>query len=169
MIENNKYVAIHYTGTFDGGEVFDTSVDGQPLEFQVGANMVIPGFENAVMDMNIGEKKEIRIEPADAYGEYDENRKQSFPLEEIRQSFEPQEGMTIGVQMENGMQIPAVITSVTASEVVIDMNHPLAGKPLNFSLELIAINDTAQYDHGCSCGCEETEGCGDGCGSGGCC
>jgi len=173
MVENNKFVMLHYTGSFDDGEVFDSSIGGQPLEFQVGAGMVIPGLDKAVVGMKIDEEKEIKIEPAEAYGEYDESRKNSYPLADIKQNFEPEVGMTIGIQMENGMQMPAQIAEITDTEVLIDMNHPLAGKTLNFKIQVLEINDEAKLTGGCSCsGCDDDSGCdepGSGCGSSGSC
>lgn len=167
MVEEGKFIVIHYTGTFDDGEVFDTSIDRTPLEFQVGAGMVIPGLDKAVVGMAIGDKKDIHIEADEAYGDYDENRKQSYPLADVKQSFDPQVGMSIGVQLDNGHQIPATITEVTDTEVIIDMNHPLAGKALNFNIELLEINDGPKYSGGCS-SCGDSQGCdpggcGDGC------
>ena len=165
MVEKDKFIVIHYTGTFDDGEVFDTSVDREPLEFQVGSGMVIPGLDNAVLGLAVGDEKDIHIEPAEAYGEYDENRKQTYPLADIRQSFEPEVGMTIAVQMENGAQIPAQIAEITETDVVIDMNHPLAGKALNFNVKLLEINDMPKYNQGGD-GCSS---CGGGCSDDGCC
>ncbi len=170
MVEEGKFIVIHYTGTFDDGEVFDTSVDRTPLEFQVGSGMVIPGLDKAVVGLAIGDEKDIHIEADEAYGEHDENRKQSYPLADVKQSFDPQVGMQIGVQMDNGHQIPATITEVTDTEVVIDMNHPLAGKALNFNIKVLEINEEAKYSGGCSsCGDSDSQGCNPGgCGDG-CC
>ncbi len=173
MVEEGKFIVIHYTGTFDDGEVFDTSKDRDPLEFQVGSGMVIPGLDKAVAGMAIGDIKDIHIEADEAYGDYDDTRKQSYPLEDVKQSFDPQIGMNIAVQLDNGHQVPATVSEVTDAEVVIDMNHPLAGKALNFNIELLEINEGPKYSGGCS-SCGDSQGCsdagsgGEGCG-GGCC
>ncbi len=163
MIENGKFAAIKYTGFFDNKEVFDSNEDGDLLEFEIGSGMIIPGLDKAVADMNLDEEKEVRIEPAEAYGEYDDARVQPMPIDQVRQSFEPQEGMVIEVGMANGMTMPAQIKQVTDSEVFIDLNHPMAGKTLNFKVKVVDINDSPKYGSGCS-------SCGEGsCGEDGCC
>lgn len=167
MVEEGKFIVIHYTGSFDNGEVFDSSIDRTPLEFKVGAGMVIPGLDKAVVGLDTGDKKDIHIDVEDAYGPYDENRKQAYPLADVKQSFEPEVGMNIAVQLENGQQIPATISEVTDTEVFIDLNHPLAGKALNFNIEILEINDMPKYSGACD-SCRDTQGCGDG-GCNGCC
>jgi len=157
MVENGKYVQIHYTGKFDDGETFDSSAGGEPLEFKAGSGMVIPGMDTAVIGMNIEEEKEFRIPAEEAYGEHDEKLIYTLPLEDVKARLDPQVGMTIGIQAENGQHIPALITSIDEEGVVIDLNHPLAGKALNFSIKIIAINDEPQLQHDCS-GCS---GCSD--------
>lgn len=176
MIEEGKYVVIDYKGSFENGEVFDTSIGAQPLEFQSGLGMMIPGIEKAVMDMNIGDEKTVLIAPEDGYGEYDKTLMHEFPIEEIRQSFEPEIGMHVMVEMGNGRNVPAEISSITEDKVIFDMNHPLAGKSLNFWVKVLEINDEAKYSsHGCGCAdssCEDSgctdSGCSDEKGSGGC-
>lgn len=165
MVKKDDFVLVHYTGTFDDGEVFDTSMDGDPLEFQVGGGMIIPGFDSAVIGMKINDEKKIRIASADAYGGYDETLVQPFPLEEVKESFEPEVGMTIALHGEDGHHLPAIIMGITATEVMVDMNHPLAGKDLNFILKLVDINDEAKYpSRDCSSGCSDH-----GCSGGSCC
>ncbi|TAL35277.1 MAG: peptidylprolyl isomerase [Spirochaetes bacterium] len=158
MVKENDYVVVHYTGTFEGGEVFDTSADRDPLEFQVGAGSVIPGFEQAVMGMKPEEEKRIILQPGDAYGERDEAMMHAFPLAEVRQQFEPEVGMTIGVATDEGQHMPALITEITDTEVKLDLNHPLAGKTLVFDIKLIEINDAPKYGSGC-----DSDSCGGGC------
>lgn len=153
MVTEGKYVAIHYTGKFDDGQVFDSSLDGAPFEFQAGAGMVIPGLDRAVLGMKIDEEKDIVIAPKEGYGDYDDNLLYAFPLEEVQQQFKPEIGMTIGLQMDNGRQIPAVIKEITDDEIVVDMNHPLAGKTLHFHVKVVNISDEPEYSGGCdSCG-----------------
>ncbi len=177
MVADGKYVVIDYKGSFENGDVFDTSVGAQPLEFQSGLGMMIPGIEKAVIDMNIGEEKNVVILPADGYGDYDKTLMHEFPIEEIRQSFEPEVGMRVMVEMGNGRSVPAEISSITENNVIFDMNHPLAGKTLNFWVKLLEVNDEAKYSsHGCGCsdsscsdkGCSDESGadsgsCGCGC------
>jgi peptidylprolyl isomerase len=153
MVKDGDFVVINYTGTLDDGDVFDTSVDREPFEFQVGTGSVIPGLDKAVIGMKINEEKDIVIEPEEAYGFYDEEMVLSFPLREVKSQFEPQVGMTIGVQLDNGRQVPAMITNVTEEAVIIDMNHPMSGKTLHFHLSLVEINQEAKYSTqgGCEC------------------
>ncbi len=158
MVKDGNYVVVHYTGTFEDGSVFDTSLDRHPLEFKVGEGSVIRGFENAVLGMKIEEEKDVKITPDDAYGVYDDTLIHSFPVETVKEQFEPEKGMTIGVQLENGAQVPAVITDVAEGMVKIDLNHPLAGKTLHFHIKLIEINEARKYGTSCGSGC-----CDDGC------
>ncbi|HNR86931.1 MAG TPA: peptidylprolyl isomerase [Spirochaetota bacterium] len=154
MIEEGKYAVIHYTGTFTNGEVFDSSVDGDPFEFLVGSGQVIPGFDAAVRDMKIDEEKDVFISADDGYGQYDESLVYHFPIDQVQGQFTPEVGMTIGLQLEDGRQMPATITEIGADAITVDMNHPLAGKDLNFRIKLLEVNDEAKYGYGeCGCGC----------------
>lgn len=155
------YALVHYTGSFDNGEVFDSSLDRDPLEFQVGTGAVIRGFDKAVQDMKLDEERSIILPPEEAYGSYDETLVYSFPIEDVKSQFDPQLGMTIGVQLDDGTHASALITGITDTEVKLDMNHPLAGKTLHFTIKLIEINDEPKYSDECGSG-----ECGDSCGGG---
>jgi peptidylprolyl isomerase len=159
MVKKDDYVLIHYTGKFDDGEVFDSSEERQPFEFRVGSNSVIPGMDNAMIGMEINQEKSIKLPPNEAYGEYDEAMIYNFPIEDIKKQFEPEIGMVIGVQMENGNSVPARIKEITGTDVFIDMNHPLAGKTLNFNIKLLEINSEPKHtSSGCDCcGSAETD------------
>jgi len=134
-------VSVHYTGTLDDGTVFDSSsTHGQPLTFKIGEGLVIKGFDEAVMGMNVGDKKKIHIEAKDAYGDPNPELLQQVPRDKLPKDQEPKPGMILGVRAPDGMQFPATITAVTADTVTLDLNHPLAGKALNFDLELVKIN-----------------------------
>ncbi|MBN1498556.1 MAG: peptidylprolyl isomerase [Spirochaetes bacterium] len=169
MIENGMFAQVHYTGTLNDGEVFDSSIDRDPLEFQIGSSMVIPAFEEAIKSMQINDEKEIAIKADDAYGQYNEDMIQKVARTEVEKSLPPQEGMTIHVLLENGSHAPALIKEVTEDSVFLDFNHPLAGKDLNFKLKLMGISEEAVQK---KCGCGESCGCDDdseGCGDKGCC
>jgi peptidylprolyl isomerase len=133
-------VQVHYTGTLGNGEVFDTSRDGDPLEFELGSNQVITGFEQGVTGMRIGETKIIEIEPADAYGERVDALVQQVPRSGINLETEPQAGMNLVLQLADGNQIPVRLTEVTDEFVTLDANHPLAGERLIFDVELVAVH-----------------------------
>lgn len=140
MSNEGKKVKIHYTGSFDDGEVFDTSrLSGEPLEFECGSGMVIKGFDDAVRNMEVGEKKHIHLEPAEAYGEVDEKLIQTVPVDRVPNAQDLPVGESVYMQGPNGQPFPVKVVSMDDKNVVFDMNHPMAGKPLNFELELVEI------------------------------
>ena len=139
VVEKGNTIKVEYTGSFKNGEVFDASEKhGQPLEFQAGEGMVVPGFDNAVLGMNLNEEKTVTLQPEDAYGMPNPQAIQVIP----KANFPPEakEGMTIGVPLPDGQQIPATITKITDTEVTIDMNSPMAGKTLVFKIKVVEIN-----------------------------
>ena len=140
MIENGQKVKIHYTGTLDDGNQFDSSVGRAPLEFEMGAGMVIPGFENGVKDMAVGEKKTIHIPAAEAYGERREELVMQFERTQLPEGLDPQVGMGLQMQGPQGQPVHVIITAVEEASITIDANHQLAGKNLNFELELIEVS-----------------------------
>lgn len=140
MIENGQKVKIHYTGILNDGNQFDSSVGRDPLEFEMGAGMVIPGFENGAREMVVGEKKTIHIPAAEAYGERSEELVMQFERAQLPEGLDPQVGMGLHMQGPQGQPIPVTITVVEEASVTIDANHQLAGKDLTFELELVEIN-----------------------------
>jgi len=139
MIEKGQTVKIHYTGTLDDGTQFDSSAGRDPLEFEFGAGMVIPGFEKGVAGMEIGEKKNIHIPAAEAYGERREDLVMQFERSQLPDSLDPRIGMMLQMQGPQGQPVPVTITEVEEEMITIDANHQLAGQNLNFELELIEI------------------------------
>jgi FKBP-type peptidyl-prolyl cis-trans isomerase 2 len=141
QVKKGDTVQVHYEGKFEDGVVFDSSLQrSEPLGFEVGAGMMIKGFDDAVLGMRIGEEKSITISPADAYGEVDEENffvvgKDQFPPEA-----NPQVGDMFSVHQSNGMPLNVVVNQIEGDEVVLDANHPLAGKTLIFKIKLITIN-----------------------------
>jgi peptidylprolyl isomerase len=132
-------VKVHYTGRYDTGEVFDTSVEGNPLTFTVGAGEVIPGIDQALIGMQVGETKELVIPPDQAYGERSELLVHTINRDQFQlQGVEPEVGMSIEMQTPEG-SIPLVISELTDTTVTIDANHLLAGEHLHFELTLIEI------------------------------
>lgn len=132
-------VKVHYTGRLDDGTVFDTSEGNDPLSFTVGEGEVIPGFEQGVLGMRVGEAREIVIEPDLAYGERNEQLSQTIDREKINLGMEPEEGMSIEMHTPDGTVIPLIITSLTETSVTLDANHPLAGQQLRFMVQLVEI------------------------------
>ncbi len=133
MAQSGDRVTVHYRGTLDSGEEFDSSIGGTPFPFTVGANEVIAGFDQAVLGMAVGEKKTVRIPAAEAYGEHREDLVLVVPAAEAP------EGLAVGQQVYLG-ETPATITHMDAESVTVDANHPLAGEALTFELELVSIN-----------------------------
>ena len=152
-------VKVEYTGTFDDGTVFDSSTGhGAPFEFRIGAGQVLPAFEKAMVGMKIGEEKAIKLSVSEAYGEYDPQSVRKVPKSQLPPGQEPKPGMILMVELPNGMQIPTKIVGVTNEFVSIDLNHPLAGKALNFKIKILAISDGKaaekqhEHAHDCECG-----------------
>ncbi|MFZ2959810.1 MAG: peptidylprolyl isomerase [Candidatus Ozemobacteraceae bacterium] len=193
-VAHGHKVAVHYTGTLANGEVFDSSEGRDPLKFTVGLGSVIDGFNDAVLGLTIGEERKVAVAPADGYGERDESRVLKIERDTMDADFTPEVGMPIGLEMQDGGRVRAMITGITEEELVLDLNHPLAGKTLNFAVQVLEIREAddpdahgwedEQHTHGCgscgSCGDDEEGGCcgehdheGDCCGEhehdGGCC
>lgn len=137
--EKGDQVVVHYTGKLDSGEVFDSSRNGDPLEFELGSGQVIPGFERAVEGMEVGEKREVRLEPAEAYGEKRDDLRLEVPKSQLPEGVEPSVGDAMRLQDQAGNQHMARIEEVGAEEVTLDLNHPLAGEALTFELELVRV------------------------------
>lgn len=134
-------VRVHYTGRLEDGQVFDSSRGGEPLEFTVGAGEVIPGFDEAVRGMGVGETKTVEIEPEDAYGPRRDGLVATIERERAQFPVEPQVGMSLALPLQDGNQIEVVVTEVTPEHVTIDGNHPLAGEKLIFDVELVETSE----------------------------
>nr|WP_294907339.1 peptidylprolyl isomerase [uncultured Lacibacter sp.] len=133
-------VRVHYTGTLLTGEQFDSSAGREPLEFEVGAGMMIKGFDDAVVGMAVGDKKTINISPEEAYGERNEQMIIDFPRSNFPDDMEPEIGMQLMMNNSAGQQFPVTITEVREDVVVLDANHMLAGKELVFDIEMVEID-----------------------------
>lgn len=137
MIQNGNTVDVHYTGRHTNGEVFDSSEGKAPLQFVIGSGQIIPGFENAIIGKNIGDKVTVNIPASEAYGELREDLIVKVPNEQLPGPVEV--GMTLQAQAENGMPINVVVKEVNEDHAVIDGNHPFAGKELVFDIEVVAV------------------------------
>jgi peptidylprolyl isomerase len=138
MIEDGKKVRIHYIGTLNDGTQFDSSAGRDPLEFETGAGLVIPGFDAAVRDMEVGGKKTVTIPSAEAYGETREEMIGDIPKDRFPAEMELTVGMPLQMQGPQG-PMGAIVKEIKEDAVTIDANHPLAGKDLTFALELVEI------------------------------
>ena len=141
-VKKGDKVKLEYEGKLDSGEVFDSSSHGEHqhlLEFEVGSGQVIPGFDKAVTGMKVGEEKEFKIKPEEAYGQVKEELVRDVPREVLPKEQEPKAGMVLMMQTPQG-GMPVKIVKVGDKSVTLDLNHPLAGKNLNFKIKLVEVN-----------------------------
>ena len=139
-VRSGQTVGVHYRGTFDDGSEFDNSRNrGEAMQVKVGSGQLIAGFDAALMGMTVGEVKNIHLGAADAYGEIDEEAVQETSKDAFPPDFEFKTGFVVQGASPAGHPIHATILEEKENTVVLDMNHPLAGKDLNFEIELIDI------------------------------
>lgn len=132
-------VRVHYTGTFDDGTIFDSSAEREPLQFTIGSGQVIPGFDNAVLNMTLGEKKKVNIPADQAYGPRAEELVAEIGRDRLPADLEVEIGQQLQVGLADGGQTVVLIVDLNDETVTLDANHPMAGMDLNFELELIEI------------------------------
>ncbi|MCC5828029.1 MAG: peptidylprolyl isomerase [Phycisphaeraceae bacterium] len=132
-------VKVHYTGKLTDGTVFDSSIDREPLEFTLGAGQIIPGFEKAVEGLAPGEKTQTTIPADEAYGPHNAEAVVEVERSQLPEDVKPEVGRQLQVQRQDGEPIPVRITAVNDATVILDANHPLAGKDLNFEIEVVAV------------------------------
>lgn len=132
-------VRIHYTGTLADGSTFDSSEGRDPLEFKLGAGQVIPGFDKAVTGMSVGEAQTVEIPAGEAYGPHDPNGRHPFPRDQVPENVPLDIGTRLQLSGPQGQPIMVTVVEVTETEVILDANHPLAGKDLTFQIELVEI------------------------------
>lgn len=142
QVKDGDTVKVHYTGKLGDGTVFDTSREREePLEFTLGQGQLIPGFEKAVVGMDVGDSTSVDISSDEAYGERRDDLEIEVPKAELPDNVDPQVGMQLQMQQQqNGQAIPVQITAVGEENVTLDANHPLAGKDLTFDIELVEIS-----------------------------
>ena len=138
-LKSGDTVRVHYTGTLTDGQTFDSSEGRDPLEFTVGSGQIIPGLETAVEGMTVGDKKTVEVPVDQAYGQPDPNAQQSVPRTDIPEDIPLDLGTQLQVQTPQGQVMPVTVVEVTEEQVVLDANHPLAGKDLTFAIELVDI------------------------------
>ena len=140
QVKKGDAIKVHYHGKLVDGTTFDSSEGREPLEFEVGSGMVIPGFDEGVTGMAIGEKKTVHIPADEAYGPKQEDMIMEFPKERFPADMVPEVGMQLNMNNGQGQSFPVVIVEVQEAVVILDANHPLAGQDLIFDLELVEIN-----------------------------
>lgn len=137
--KNGDKVKVHYTGKFEDGKVFDSSIEREPLEFTIGKGQVIQGFEEAVEGMNPGESKSAEISAEKAYGPHRKEMVTAVKRNRFPADIDPKVGQRLQLRQADGKTIRVTVTNVSESEVTLDANHPLAGKNLTFDIKLVEI------------------------------
>ena len=133
-------VTIHYTGKLEDGTVFDSSEGREPLPFTIGSGQVIPGFEEAVMGMNLGDSKTVTIPSEKAYGPRNEEMVINVPIDQVPPDITPEIGMQLELMNDANQPMVVRIAEITEEHIALDANPPLAGKDLTFDIELVTIN-----------------------------
>ena len=139
QVKQGDKVRVHYTGTYDDGTVFDSSAERDPLEVTVGTGMVIQGFDRALVDMEPGQKKNVNIPAAEAYGPRAEELVAEIPRERIPENIQLEVGQQLQLSLADGGEAIVMIVDLSEKTVTLDANHPMAGLDLNFELELVEI------------------------------
>ncbi len=139
-VKKDDMISVEYEGKFTDGKVFDSSEKaGKLLEFQVGAGMVIKGFDAALIGMKPGEEKDVTIKPEDGYGVINPEMVRDVPKPSMPEEQELKKGMTLMLGLPNGQKFPAKVMDVGKDTIKLDLNHPLAGKTLKFHIKLVEI------------------------------
>lgn len=139
IIKEGDTVTVHYTGTLNSGEVFDSSKDREPLSFTLGQGQLIAGFEKAVIGLSVGDTTTTNIPATEAYGERNPEMIVEVPKNQLPTEIEAKVGVQLQLNQPNGQAIPVQITEVNEDTITIDANHPLAGKNLSFEIEIVSI------------------------------
>jgi len=140
--QKGNQVKVHYRGVLTDGTEFDNSYNrGTPIDFQIGAGQMIGGFNDAVVGMTVGDKKTIKLAPDEAYGEINPEATTEIPRASFPEAVELTEGLPVPLATPDGQQLMGSIRRLNEETVTIDLNHPLAGKSLQFDIELVAIGD----------------------------
>jgi FKBP-type peptidyl-prolyl cis-trans isomerase 2 len=139
QVQKGDTVNVHYHGRLNDGTTFDSSEGREPLKFTAGSGQVIKGFDDAVMDMKPGDKKTVNIPVHEAYGERRDDMMMEYPKADFPAEMTPEIGMELQMGDDAGNVFPVVIVEVNDDTVVLDANHPLAGKDLTFEIELVSI------------------------------
>lgn len=147
QVKKDLLVKLHYTGKLEDGNVFDSSEGREPLEVIAGNGMLIKGFDDALLDMNLNEEKDIEINPEEAYGTHNPTLVQLVPKSVLGDKIKPEVGMTLGMQIPNtNHTMPITITKIEGDNIELDANHPLAGKKLFFHLKVVEIKKPTEEE-----------------------
>ncbi|WP_372756232.1 peptidylprolyl isomerase [Mariniflexile sp.] len=139
QVKENDTVRVHYTGKLSNGQVFDSSLEREPLEVTLGQGMLIPGFEKGMVNMKVNEKKTINIPVAEAYGDIQQELFHEVKKDQLPPDMTPEVGMGLASRNPDGTEVQFRVAEVHPEHIIIDANHPLAGHDLTFDLELVEI------------------------------
>ena len=137
-VENGKKVTFHFTLTVDD-EVIQTSEGEKPMSYKHGSGQIIPGLASEMEGMNEGEEKTVLVSAQDAYGEVNPDAFKEFPKSSLPEGFVPQKDLMLQLNTPDGQKIPARISEVNEESIIVDLNHPLAGKSLQFDVKVVSI------------------------------
>jgi len=137
--QSGDRVKVHYTGTLDDGTVFDSSREGEPIEFELGSGEVIDGFDQAVIGLEEGASREVRLDPDEAYGQRSDDLVIDVDRDDLPEDLDPEVGQTLAVEGADGEEMAAWVADVGEDAITVDLNHPLAGRSLTFEVELLEI------------------------------
>ncbi|MBE9504883.1 MAG: peptidylprolyl isomerase [Proteobacteria bacterium] len=138
-VKDGDKVKVHYTGTLEDGETFDSSEGSEAFEFTLGQNMVIPGFEKAVLGMQVGNETTVTLSPDNAYGNAMPEMVTTVKREQLPAELSPEIGMMLQANAPDGSVMQVQIKEVNDDSITVDANHPLAGKTLTFQIRLVEI------------------------------
>lgn len=139
-IQNGRKVPLEYTLTVDG-EVVDSSEKHGPLQYTHGEGQIISGLADRLEGLQEGAEKTIEVSPEQAYGKMNPEAFKEFPKSSLPQDLEPKVGMLLQVQRQNGQAVPAKISEVKEDSIILDLNHPLAGKTLTFDVKILSVEE----------------------------
>ena len=154
-IKKGDIIKVQYEGSLEDGTIFDSTErnNGFPLKFEVGAGSIIKGFDEAVVGKEVGEEFTIKLQPSEAYGDYQEGLIRKMPKNLFPKDQDPKPGMAVQVMDQTGHSMIALIKNVDDNIIVIDLNHPLAGEILNFKIKIIETGCEPDPPNSCGCGC----------------
>jgi FKBP-type peptidyl-prolyl cis-trans isomerase 2 len=139
QVKAGDTVRVHYSGFLDDGTVFDSSLEREPFEFTLGQGMVIPGFEDAVVGMDVGDTKTVNIPTDQAYGPFRDELLVAVERSQVPPNIEPDVGMELQIGTPEGTVTNVTITEMDENSITLDANHPLAGQDLIFEIKLVEI------------------------------
>ncbi len=137
-IQNGDVVKVHYSGFLEDGQIFDSSLDLEPLEFEIGSGMIIPGLERAIVGREKGDSFKVSVPPEEAYGLEDDSLVFEIPAHRLPSHITPEEGLVLQLATDQG-EIDVRVTEFDDKRIVVDANHPLAGQTLIFEIEIVGV------------------------------